>query len=172
MQTPPLEVFYHKTHGKRDDKIFRIADLRHNALKVDLRHGKESYVLDPSGAQFGYFEPVIPWGVYKESTIRVHKYNESFKFGLIKDCIRSGHEDWMGDLEVGSTVNLFCNLRWRAAERLFIETMKWEKEPKISIKDMLQLPEMAFDIRRKELVEHVDAHLNAFLENRSRYRTN
>jgi hypothetical protein len=51
-------------------------------------------------------------------------------------------------LEVGSTANLFCNLRWRAAGRLFIETIKWEKEPKISIKDMLQLPEMAFEKER------------------------
>jgi hypothetical protein len=34
-------------------------------------------------------------------------------------------------------------------------------------KDMLLLPARAFEMRRKELVEHIDAHLRVFRKNRS-----
>jgi len=171
IQAPPLEVFYHKTVGKSDKEVkepCRMADSLHNALKVDLQRARESYVLDVSSAQFGYFQPVIPWSVYKETRIRVNEENEFFKFGFIKDYVKRCDKDWLGDFEEGSTADLFCKIQWRAAERLLIETMKWEKEQKITVKDMLQLPEKAFEIKRKELVEHIDARLKTFLENRSR----
>jgi hypothetical protein len=88
-----------------------MADSLHNALKVDLQRARESYVLDVSSAQFGYFQPVIPWSVYKETRIRVDEENESFKFGFIKDCVKRCDKDWLGDFEERSTADLFCKIQ-------------------------------------------------------------
>ncbi|PMD46813.1 hypothetical protein L207DRAFT_524161 [Hyaloscypha variabilis F] len=45
-------------------------DQGHSVWKVTLKTNKEDYVLDFSSAQFGYYEPVTPFGEYLEHRVQ------------------------------------------------------------------------------------------------------
>jgi hypothetical protein len=70
--------------------------------------------------------------------------------------------------DIEDTGDLLLKFEKRVSDRLLIETMKWEKEQRMTVNNVLLLPERAFEIRRKELVEHIDSHVKGFLEKRSR----
>jgi hypothetical protein len=138
-----------------EDVKGEVDDSFHDILKVELKPDSEPYILDLSGAQYGYINPVIPWSVYKQSRIQDHEENVMLELGYWKDN---------REKEIKDTGDIFLVFEKRASDRLLIETMKWEKEQKITVKDMLQLPERDFEIRKNELVEHIDTNLKAFLE--------
>jgi hypothetical protein len=43
-------------------------DYRHILLRVELTGGEE-YAIDLSGAQYGYYEPITPWNVYRDTRV-------------------------------------------------------------------------------------------------------
>lgn len=94
-------------------------DCFHDVLKVELKRGGEPYILDLSGAQYGYINPVIPWSVYKQSRVQDHEENVMPEFGYWKDIRKK---------EIKDTGDIFHVFEKRASDRLLIERMNWEKE--------------------------------------------
>ncbi|CZT53010.1 uncharacterized protein RSE6_14441 [Rhynchosporium secalis] len=72
------------------DQTRQDPNFEHEIIKVKLQNGGEEYALDFSGAQYGYFEPVIPWLKYVESRVAHFASRQGFDyFGGMFDILRS-----------------------------------------------------------------------------------
>jgi len=41
----------------------------HSIIKLTLKYGGESYALDLTGAQYGYYDPITPWPDYLNTQV-------------------------------------------------------------------------------------------------------
>jgi hypothetical protein len=69
--------------GTLGDKDTR--DLAYQILKIKLKDVSEEYILDLSGAQYGYHDPVI-WGAHYSRT-RVSEFARMETFGASRDFL-------------------------------------------------------------------------------------
>ncbi|CZT08056.1 uncharacterized protein RAG0_13280 [Rhynchosporium agropyri] len=131
------------------DQTRQDPNFEHEIIKVKLQNGGEEYALDFSGAQDGYFEPVIPWWKYVESRVANFASRQGFDyFGGLFDILRS-----MSGRNNVVEILLTLNVEWSRA--LLHGTKSWEAESKIGICSMLKLPFPQFKIKEKLLVDHI-----------------
>jgi hypothetical protein len=128
----------------------------HEVLKVTLKDGGEQYALDLAGAQYGYYEPAIPWEEYVEARVENFIDRPGFQyFGGYKKWIKNSlpqEDDWHfgGDLNKGlDQIHIIAN------ESLKEGTKKWEQIQKMSVQKLLRLPAADFDVKQKELIQVV-----------------
>lgn len=124
-------------------------DCRHVVLSVTFRCGKR-YALDISGAQYGYYEPVIPWDLYVNT--RVGSILEFFEFGEWQSRMRP-------ESSLDGTTYDEC-IMWlnnKAAMVLNAALVDWQKEERtIPFNTMLKLSEDAFHQRQSEFIKFIE----------------
>ena len=122
----------------------------HVVLKVTTKAGN-SYALDITGAQYGYYEIVVPWNLYVNS--RVEKVKESWPFG-----------EWEGDflaekfLEEGSAHGALKELNKHRTLCMNSALVDWQKD-NMPLSAILKLPEDAFQLKQSELISFVKGSL-------------
>ena len=104
----------------------------------------ETYALDMTGAQYGWYEPVTSWPLYNAS--RVRKCKEDRSFGGIRDYCKS------------RAVKSGGRLQWnRRIKEQFAETVEgavaWWQKGHISLTELLRLPEHDFQKSQASLVD-------------------
>ncbi|KAL9098419.1 MAG: hypothetical protein Q9163_005916 [Psora crenata] len=118
---------------------------RHSIVKITLKSG-DQYALDVSGAQYGYPNPLTPWGRYFETRV---EYIEATKsLGHHKRFHR-----YLERPEQGCEGIKTCNEEIAGVINSAIE--KWQSE-NTKLKDMLRLQEEAFRHKREEFFASVE----------------
>ena len=134
----------------------------HCFLKITLKKSKEVYALDLSGAQFGYYNPVIPW----LEVISTRYWNQpwlidgdhlfkalgSFKAQYLKE--RDGPQTRE---EVSNSLNKYVS------PLLVSETEYWEEANKLTMDALLKLPQQSFEIKSSEMVGFVAKLLDGYI---------
>ena len=125
-------------------------DYEHTILKVKLRSTDEWYVLDFAGAQYGFFEPVIPVMHCEASHIRMMIFLiGSEYFGATKDEMvkRADEADIIGGaLKMNAMTSKYL---MKGAET-------WEKQHSLTISALLRSKDKEFDGRREGLIAEID----------------
>jgi hypothetical protein len=126
----------------------------HAILKVKLKQGGESYIMDFAAAQHGHLEPIFPEIEY--STLRISSVLSSNHFSYSKDTF-----EMLARVGAMREAGVFQHRFWNALKG---NAEAWEGEVKMSIQAMLQLPDAAFEMRQKQLVKFLGAKLQHDLD--------
>ncbi|KAL2065309.1 hypothetical protein VTL71DRAFT_2978 [Oculimacula yallundae] len=129
------------------DGTIPITNFGHELIKVKLLNGGEEFALDLSSAQYGYFEPVVPWSYYVSSRVRDFVIHPNFNyFGGVRDRFL---EAITHKTPEGGATRLNNEI-----ERLLLHaTKEWEKEVSMNMHSLLKLPLEQFKIMEKSLVD-------------------
>ena len=104
----------------------------HCAWKIQLKKSKETYALDLTSAQYGFYDPVVPWGVYAESRIQHSIFDgpQISTFGAIKKILVK-----ICDL---NEANGHTSSVHRQASKEFMDgTVHWEENETLTVRQML-----------------------------------
>jgi len=87
-------------------------DCSHEIIHVTLKHNAEQYALDISSAQYGYYEPVVPWREYMAERVRSISPPDEFQyFGGSRDRLVKRLQDGTGsvpwDYLISSNINIY-----------------------------------------------------------------
>ncbi|KAH7386503.1 hypothetical protein BKA64DRAFT_711727 [Cadophora sp. MPI-SDFR-AT-0126] len=132
-------------------------DFEHEFLKIKLVNGGEEYGLDLSSAQFGYYEPIVPWRQYLQTRISKLVSRQQFNYpGGARDRLVAGK----GDTDVEGLV---AGLNMESSRALVSSTKEWESETNMTILKMLKLPHQEFKMMEKQLVDFIADNLEWYL---------
>lgn len=124
----------------------------HIILKVTLKEGGEQYALDLASAQFGCFEPIIPWSAYiKTALVLKTQYFGAHKAHLMK-------QRW--------TQGIFAacvNLHAEASRTLLMGMIKWESSQTVTFKSMFLNSLATFESCQTGLVKKMEVELQKHL---------
>ncbi|KAF1831121.1 hypothetical protein BDW02DRAFT_70246 [Decorospora gaudefroyi] len=87
MKAPRLRICFKSTHVP---EIGTPDSIYHNIYLVGL-NDDEIWAIDPTGAQFGYYEPLCSWGTFQERISDVQRVEE---FGYIRDKVFYDHASY------------------------------------------------------------------------------
>jgi hypothetical protein len=121
-------------------------DCIHSILKLTLKNGGGEYALDLAGAQYGYFDPVVPFSEYK--SLRVQDIESFNEFGYTKKRL----------LDLPNLKPTYLETsRMHASIRHAIKggTMEFEDLEGMKESSLLKLPKEEFEQKRKALLLHV-----------------
>lgn len=130
------------------DNVYDKNNEGHLTVKVVLENG-ETYALDIAGAQFGYFDPVLPWSQYLESQVKTVKKIVSYGHSRLKGsrkCHKPGAEG-----QVASAHAFVILVMERAIDQWVSENM--------TLQAMLKLPEAGYEQKRSELLDALNIAL-------------
>lgn len=132
--------------------------IRHEILKLGLRSGV--FVVDLTGAQCGYPEPVTPWDEYKKAriseilTIPTPYFPHGSLYLVHKSCpeiIQSLKDEITNGKGVMTGAESPLDYILQA---LNVILMEWQKDGNVSLKDLWKLPEKEFLIKQADLVDY------------------
>lgn len=152
------KVAYRDEFGKRDNSTM----MGHEVLRLSRKKGP-AYVLDISGAQFGYHETIMPWEQYQKE--RVVKIVKVCRFGhnhdLPKDNLKKYFRPNMAYTEANMHLvkQFYLSLR---ANVLDAAITAWQKTEKLPITQLLKEPKHDFYIHMEALLKHIDQSLKKF----------
>jgi hypothetical protein len=132
-------------------------EYRHDIIKFEQTIGSCEYVLDLTGAQFGHYEPLIPWHEYVITRVGYFEADAGNRyFGGRKAELEelSGVQNAMGAI---FTINKSTS---RELRRVINE---WEKENSLTVREMFKLPEGNFKEKQQKLVDRIGLELELFL---------
>ncbi|KAH6678538.1 hypothetical protein B0J14DRAFT_635644 [Halenospora varia] len=133
---------------------------QHSLWRVSLKGSNEIYALDLTGAQVGYYEPVVPFEVYKDQRIEYFQPRAGFSFfegnkQLQLCCAKSAPTPYH------CYVPILNNEMWR----VMVEAVRdWEAQQEIEVKELWALQEEEFLENKRELVTFVDNRVKRALE--------
>ena len=127
-------------------------DYAHSVIRITLKNG-DKYILDLTGAQYGWQEILTPYNQYRQSKIREIK--EILPFGGTRQYCKQraeksgGMAKWQqeADIGFGSTVNDILKL-WQ----------QWH----MSLTTLLKLPDDQFQQQQAGLLEMVEAGMQKY----------
>ncbi|KAK0111680.1 hypothetical protein ONS95_002025 [Cadophora gregata] len=131
-------------------------EFEHEFLRIKLLNGGEEFALDLSSAQYGYFEPIVPWKTYIHNRISTYITHQQFNyFGGTKYRLLAerGHKDIKG---------IVASLNAESCQELMSSTKKWEEENGMSIMKMLKLPLREFKMKENQLVGFMAKNLGEY----------
>jgi hypothetical protein len=125
---------------------------------VTLKHSGEVYALDLSGAQYGYYDPVIPFEDYVQERARAivvphYPYFGGTKDGLLGRCNEAG--------SIGSSLRV----QRLAYPFLKFELTNWEKEGKTTVQELLAYSKDRFEREKNQLLRRIGDVLDSVVEN-------
>lgn len=127
-------------------------DKGHYLINATLKGGQQ-YALDITGAQYGFFDSVMPWRDYVSR--RVESIRERFDFGhalVLMDSLCK-KEGWTGRV---------MRLNRAATQPLNTGLAEWTKGNGISLAAMLKLPEAQYLKMRTEMLDAIGTALRSF----------
>jgi hypothetical protein len=125
-----------------------VEDFDHQVLKLTMNGTGEQYVLDLSGAQYGWYEPIIAWGEFVQSRARAMVQPGTQSFGTRREKFlskRTGKDQEAIIAKINGTLS-------PELKRL---TQEWEKQHNLTVEKALRLGDEALKESRKGLVNHI-----------------
>lgn len=114
----------------------------------------DHFIIDLSGAQYGYSNCITPYRPFLNTRVRyIICGEEGGQAGERKRWQKQHAENKRGMSSLVSAVNLVT------CDALLDGTKEWEKEAKMTIKEMLKLPDQAFHLKLEELIKYVEIPL-------------
>lgn len=132
-------------NGTTDDNPNRIVDV----LNITLSDG-EAFVLDMTGAQHGYHEPLTPYSIYRCTRTSEYVFRDEFQyFGAIRD---------MYDLQLKARTQagLVASIDTTICRHLVPQTTAWEEREGLTLQKLFKLPQKTFEQKAQSLFEDVD----------------
>ena len=131
----------------------------HSIIKLTLKYGGESYALDLTGAQYGYYDPVTPWSEYLTTRVSGLKSNKPpHKLGKSKEWhlrqVREREKD---------IVWAVMHLNSVASQTIMDTLLAWEKEQQVTVQDMLRQPLQTYLSIQGDLVVSVAKTVEEFM---------
>jgi len=117
----------------------------HSIWKVVLKSTGESYILDFSGAQFGYYEPVTPMIEYFQHRVLRVISKGAENLGSTRKCILGFSED-------KSIIGLLIRVHKDGHTCLRDGVLNWEEVSEMNVNDLLHLPPAKFKEELKNLL--------------------
>ena len=120
----------------------------HEIVRLDMKNG-ESYVLDLSGAQYGFPETIVPYAEYMKT--RVKSVDAHHPLG---STVKILHDEFLkADPDLGYRI-------WSYNERFTNEMCAsmehWQKHiGNVNLSAMLKLSPKAFENKRADLIDHI-----------------
>lgn len=122
----------------------------HVAARVTLKLSNDAYALDFTSAQYGYYEPVVPWSRYWAE--RGSELVETAHSGEL----RTYHVKMLRNRSYGSMISL---ISYELSASIVPTIIEWEHRNGQEISKMLELPMREFNIQKTDLVQFVDEAL-------------
>ncbi|KAH7317881.1 hypothetical protein BKA65DRAFT_570420 [Rhexocercosporidium sp. MPI-PUGE-AT-0058] len=137
----------------------------HDVWIVTLRQTGARYILDLTGAQFGYYQPVIPYEEFELFRVKTyvrmgHPRSQYLYFGGLKDYYMYAIKNTKADLVV-----LIHSLNMQASKALMWSVEKWEGSGGLEVKKMVELSLADFQSKKSDLLEVVDLGMTNQIEN-------
>lgn len=128
--------------------------IHHNVYRVELKQG-EVWVIDPTGAQFGYYEPLCSWGSFQQRISKVDRVNE---LGYIRHKVFYNHIRY----PIKSMVSQ------QAEKEVLVKAVEywlfmWVTPHSGKFNAMLQGSEAIFDGEKHMFLERLSAHIKESL---------
>jgi hypothetical protein len=138
-----------------------IRGITHEVLKLKLRSG-EAFAIDLAGAQYGYHEPVMSWQDYEQERIlqifrsgrgpkpremlQIHDYRPRTLISFVEKMTQPKSKGRMVLGDHLEAMNYFM--------------LEWQLDGKLSIKNVLALPERDFVRKQANLIDFIDWKLH------------
>jgi len=136
----------------------------HSIIKLNLKGTRESYALDLTGAQYGYYNPITPWQEYAEARVQSFLASGSRQyFGKLKDW----HIRELERKEKG-TLCLIVNLNMVASGALMGIIKYWEKDRKMTLGELLKLSLDKYRVQKGLFMAILACALKDILEERKK----
>ncbi|KAE9362604.1 hypothetical protein N431DRAFT_475780 [Stipitochalara longipes BDJ] len=121
---------------------------------------RESYALDLSGAQYGYYDPIIPWHEYLEArVVRVQSTKAPQYFGRMKDWYVRQVGERKKDI-----IWAIMHLNSVASRKIMDTILAWEKDQKITVQEMLRQPLQTYLAIQGDLIGSVAKTVEDFMQ--------
>jgi hypothetical protein len=113
-----------------------------------MRNSGEQYVLDLSGAQYGWYEPVTTWEAFVTSRVRsfVHPGIQSFGTYRKEFLAMSNGSDFHGSV---------AKINGHISPEIKRLTQSWEKEQNLMLEKVLRMDDEALEGVRRGLLNHI-----------------
>ena len=129
-------------------------DYLHSVIRITLKNG-DKYILDLTGAQYGWQETVTPYNIYQQAKVRQIK--KVLPFGYTRQSCQeeaenmAGKEKWHHDVDVGFEIEL----------NDVIES--WQ-QGNMSLSALLRLPDDQFEKQQAGLLETLEVRMRGYKE--------
>ncbi|KAF8860521.1 hypothetical protein BDZ45DRAFT_800689 [Acephala macrosclerotiorum] len=146
--------------GSEDKNVYR-----HEIVVVTLKNTEERYVIDLAGAQYGYYDPVVPYNEYFSS--RVASLERISPPGSMRQwTMRHSQGDGPKKNHLSAAIMEFNN----STSHVFLDiTVRWETVCKKSVKMMLEASEDEFLKSKGLLVATLGKALVEVIEENKKY---
>lgn len=146
------------TIDKHGNKQIAEENLEHSILQIVMKDGT-SYAIDPTCAQYGYYEPVVNCGTYVNTRVDsyAHVDGSGTNFGRVKTLLLMA----AGDSDL-FTENVFWNNQMASA-KLKDAVATWEEGQGLKVRDICKLPEAEFVVKQEHLLAMVGRVLDGFI---------
>lgn len=121
-------------------------------INATLKDGHQ-YAVDVTGAQFGWFDPVLAWEEYLEKRAESVERIMAFGNALVLMNTRCWREGWMGKL---------MRLNRVATQAMDTAIEEWTETNGLSLAAMLRLPEAQYLKKRTEMLDTIEEALRSF----------
>lgn len=131
---------------------------------MQLKNSDEYYVVDLSGAQYGFFEPVTPAHDYETSKVEGHippfrdENLGATKSGMLDSSMGVGPVGLMISLMGEDGTNLHaatCKINNKTSINLLKGAKDWEQASQLRIAKLLRLKDKEFKDRRQQLLANI-----------------
>jgi len=121
-------------------------DQRHDVLRVVFKESRKAYAIDVTSAQYGYYNPVMPWDEFAKT--RAAGFNN---LSFTKEEKRTAF-----DIHTGNSLTR-CTflLEVQATEHLVGWIKLWEQEKKLNVRKLLRLRKTEYKTRERELIHFI-----------------
>ena len=129
-----------------------VTDYFHSVLRITLKNG-DKYILDLTGAQYGWQEIVTPYDIYQQSKIRL--IEQVLPFGGTRQYCKERAENAGGMAEWHHRVD-------SSFETVLNGLLKLWQQGNMSLSTLLRLPDDQFRKKQAELLELLETRLQTY----------
>ena len=127
-------------------------DYLHSVIRVALKSG-DKYILDLTGAQYGWQEVVTPYDIYQQSKIRLIK--QVLPFGGTRQFCKERAENTGGMAKWNHRADT-------AFETALNDLLKSWQQGNMSLSTLLRLPDDEFEKQQAELLEMLESGMQIY----------
>ena len=127
-------------------------DYAHSVIRIRLKNG-ESYVIDMTGAQYGWYETTTPWDIYERN--RVLSIKGVHPFGYNRHVCTNKAE------ELGGQAKWYHDADATFSRALDDIAAGWQ-QGNLSLGTMLKLPDVEFGKEQAAFLESLEGSLQKF----------
>jgi hypothetical protein len=153
IKNPKLEIMTIEFLGKSDNEVYS-----HEIWTITLKQRGESYVMYLSGAQHGYYDPVIPKSEYLQLRVIEEARSNGCHYS------RANRDRLLSTAHLTDFHKALLTMNKVVWKSLQYANKKWEKENKLSIQEMLELPQGDFNRQKEKLLELADTLIQKYID--------